>query len=367
MDGVRAAVEGHIGDGVHGAAWLVDRAGAVATGSAGSSGPDALFRISSVTKPVIAALAMTLVDDGTLVLDDPVDHLLPELAERRVLRTPDAPLNDTVPADRPITVRDVLEFRLGLGMDFAGQFPGTVLGALVDRGLAVGPPAPQHGPGPDEWMRVVGGVPLSVQPGTQWLYNTGAQVLGVLVARATGQSLPDLLASRVTRPLGMRDTGFHVPADQLGRLGPVWMGDQVYDQPEGQWSRPGAFPDAAGGLVSTVADLHAFATGLRDGALLPPEALTLLVAPAVGPHDPDGVEGWGLGLGVTVADRPDGRHAGSYGWDGGLGATWWTDPVTDTIAILLTTDAWTSPQPTPVFVDFWTAAFSAGAAPSDAP
>ena len=76
-----------------------------------------------------------------------------------------------------------------------------------------------------------------------------------------------------------------------------------------------------------------------------------------GAHDADGREGWGLGIGVLLADLPDGRHAGSYGWDGGLGSTWWTDPVTDTVAILLTTDAWTSPQPTPVFTDFWTAAF----------
>ncbi len=340
---------------MHGAAWLVDRAGSVSTGAAGTANLDSLFRISSVTKPIAAALAMTLVGDGTLVLDDPVDALLPELADRRVLRTPDSPLDDTVPAERPITVRDVLEFRLGLGMDFDGPYPGAVLGALLERGLPVGPPAPQQFPVADEWMRIVGEVPLSAQPGARWLYNTGAQVLGVLLERATGMPLDRLLATRVTGPLGMSDTAFHAPAH---RLGPVWMGDTVYDEPDGQWSSRPVFFDAAAGLVSTVADLHAFARSLRDGSLLAPDLVALMVTASGGAHDPDGVEGWGLGIGVAVADRVDGRHAGTYGWDGGLGSTWWTDPVTDTIAILLTTDSWTSPQPTPIFTDFWRAAFA---------
>ena len=235
------------------------------SGAAGTGAPDTIFRISSVTKPVVAALAMQLVDDGLLSLDDPVDALLPELADRRVLRSPDGPIDDTVPAERPITVRDVLEFRLGLGMDFAGPFPGTVLGALAERGLPVGPPAPQAAPAPDEWMRIVGSVPLSHQPGARWLYNTGAQVLGVLVARAAGRPLPELLAERLLDPLGMTDTGFHVPPDQRGRFGRQWLGPEVYDEPDGQWATPPAFPDAASGLVSTVADLHAFAASLRDG------------------------------------------------------------------------------------------------------
>ncbi|WP_146927635.1 serine hydrolase domain-containing protein [Cellulomonas xylanilytica] len=346
---VRTAVEARVGSGeVHGAAWLVDRAGDVTSGAAGITAPDTIFRISSVTKPVVAALAAQLVEQGLLSLDDPVDRLLPELADRRVLRSPDGPIDDTVPADRPITVQDVLEFRLGLGMDFTGPFPGTVLGALAELGMPVGPPAPQAAPGPDEWMRVVGNVPLSHQPGARWLYNTGAQVLGVLVARAAGRPLPELLAERLLDPLGMTDTGFHVPPDRLGRFGRQWLGSDVYDEPDGQWAAPPAFPDAAAGLVSTVADLHAFAASLRTAD---PSWRTARHG------DHGGGEGWGLGIGVKVVDLPDGRHAGTYGWDGGLGSTWWTDPVTDTIAILLTTDAWTSPQPSAVFEDFWAAAF----------
>lgn len=358
---VRAAVEARVESGeVHGAAWLVDRAGDVSSGAVGICAPDSVFRISSVTKPVVAALAMALVDDGLLRLDDPVDALLPELAGRRVLRRPDGPLDDTVPADRPITVRDVLGFRLGLGMDFTGPFPGTVLGALAEAGLPVGPPAPQAAPGPDEWMRIVGGVPLSHQPGARWLYNTGAQVLGVLVARAAGRPLPELLAERLLDPLGMTDTGFWVPPAGRDRLGRLWLGPDVYDEPDGQWATRPAFPDAASGLVSTVEDLHAFARTLRDGGgpVLTPATVTQMVTAAGGAHDQDSGEGWGLGIGVCTTDRPDGRHAGSYGWDGGLGSTWWTDPVTGTIAILLTTDAWTAPQPTAVFSDFWAAAFA---------
>lgn len=356
---VEQAVGARVASGeVHGAAWLVDRGGSVTSGVAGTARPDSIFRISSVTKPVVAALAMALIDDGVLRLDDPVDRWLPELADRRVLRDPQGPLEDTVPAERPITVRDVLEFRLGIGMDFAGPYPGAVLGALADRGLAVGPPEPQQSPPPDEWMRILGGVPLSAQPGARWLYSTSAQVLGVLLARAAATPLPQLLAERLLDPLGMPDTGFHVPAETLARFGPHWLG-AVYDEVDGQWARPPAFPDAAGGLVSTVADLHAFATMLRarGATVLTPQSVTAMTSAHVGAHDPDGREGWGLGIGVFLSDAPDGRHAGTYGWDGGLGQTWWTDPVTDTIAILLTTDAWTSPQPTPVFTEFWRAAF----------
>jgi CubicO group peptidase (beta-lactamase class C family) len=179
----------------------------------------------------------------------------------------------------------------------------------------------------------------------------------VLLARATGTPLDRLLAERVLDPLGMSDTGF--VARDLARFGPQWLpgahGPTVYDPTGGQWSTPPAFPDAAAGLVSTVADLHAFAQALRGGGpaqVVPEREFAAMVAPY------DGGPGWGLGIGVITVHQSDGRHAGTYGWDGGLGSSWWTDPVTDTIAIVLTTDAWSSPEPTAVFVDFWRAAFS---------
>ena len=347
--------------------------GEVARGAAGTSGPpdgapirpETPFRISSNSKPVVAALAMALVDDGTLRLDAPVDDALPELADRRVLVDPAGPLSDTVPARRPITARDCLEFRLGWGIDFTGG-PNFLLSAMADRGLATGPPAPQANPPPDEWLRRLGGLPLAYQPGERWLYNAGASVLSVLISRVSGRSLPDLLAQRLTEPMGMRDTAFWLPAD---RLGPHWLpspdgaAPEVYDPPDGQWSTPPAFPDGADGLVSSVDDLAAFEAMLRAGGVaadgtrvLSEDAVRAMITDQVGQIDPDGT-GWGLGVGVRVTDEPGGRHAGSYGWDGGLGSTCWTDPVSGVTAILLTNQMWAAPVHPPVFQDFLAEAF----------
>ena len=379
-DHIRTVVEGHIDAGdLPGAAWSVTTADGVARGQAGSYGPadrtpiepDTVFRLSSTTKPVVAALAMTLVDDGTLRLDAPVDDLLPELADRRVLVNPADPDAGTVPARRSITVRDVLEFRLGLGMDFTAPWPNPALEAMAEAGLPVGPPAPQALPGPDEWMRRLGSVPLAYQPGERWLYHTGASVLGVLLARAAGVPLGELLGDRILTPLGMRSTGFHAPPKAVGRLGPLWAPGadggalQLYDPADGQWAVPPAFPDGGDGLVSTVDDLAAFAAMLQAGGtaggggrVLSEEALRAMTTGRI-PIDENG-GGWGLGLGVRLTDEPGARHAGSYGWDGGLGSTWWTDPVSGVTAILLTNQMWTSPTPPPVFVEFSRAAFGGG-------
>ncbi|MGH1564423.1 serine hydrolase domain-containing protein [Mumia sp. DW29H23] len=364
-----------------GAAWLVARGEDVAVGAHGTHGPgdgtrirpDSLFRISSVTKPIVAVAAWTLLDDGTLDLDAPVERWLPELADRRVMRDPSGPLDDTVPARRAITVGDVLELRLGIGLDFSGPFPGPVLSELGRLGLQAGPPAPQTNPAPDVWMQTVGSVPLSYQPGERWLYHTGSEVLGVLVARAAGSPLPEVLAERVLDPLGMTSTGFGVRAGQSGRLGPHWLPSDggptltAYDPAEGQWSQPPAFPNAGDGLVSTVDDLYAFARMLRAGGVsddgtrvVSEKVLAEATRPRVGPLD-NGTSSWGLGLGVKTATQPDGRQAGSYGWDGGLGSTLWIDPAAGLVGILLANQMWSSPQPSAVFDAFWRAACSEGA------
>jgi CubicO group peptidase (beta-lactamase class C family) len=375
---VREVMSAHIEAGdVPGAVWEVSGPDGIDRGWAGTFapdgegppvGPDTVFRLSSTTKPIIAALAMTLVDDGTLSLDQPVDEVLPELANRRVMVDPNGSLTDTVPAERPITVADVLEFRLGIGMDFTAPWPNPIMTAAEAAGLAMGPPAPQSNPEPDEWMRRLGTLPLVYQPGEKWLYHTGASVLGVLIARAAAQPLADVLSERLLTPLGMTATGFGVPAQQRGKLGPLWMpaaegeGAQVMDPADGQWASPPAFPDAGDGLVSTVGDVAAFAAMLRDGGtaggqrVLSAEAVRAMTTSRVGLLDPEG-SGWGLGMGVRERDEPGGRHAGSYGWDGGLGTSWWTDPVSGVTAILFTNQSWTSPQPPPVFTDFWAAAF----------
>jgi CubicO group peptidase (beta-lactamase class C family) len=382
FDRVREAVTRHIEAGeLPGAAWWVTDGTETGTGFAGLHGPvgppigeDTIFRISSMSKPVVAVAAMTLVDDGILDLDADVDDLLPELADRRVLVDPFGPVNDTVPAVRPITVRDVLEFRLGMGLDFTGPWDNPLARAMTEAGLPAGPPAPQQFPEPDEWLRLVGMFPLSRQPGEHWLYHTGASVLGVLIARASGVSLPQFLAERIFEPLQMSSTGFWVPTELRHRFGPHWApgadGLQEYDAADGQWSTPPAFPNGGDGLVSTTADLAVLTQLLRAGGTLDGHrvlsedavrAMTTVQVPVV---DGEG-GGWGLGLGVRNNDEHRGdtdsvrRHAGSYGWDGGLGSSWWTDPVSGVSAILLTNQMWTSPEPSLIFQDFWDAAFTA--------
>ncbi len=370
---IAAAVTGAVADGqVPGAAWRVDRHGEVLSrGSAGDGiGPDTVFRLSSTTKPVIAAAAMALLDDGLLELDQPVDDLLPELADRRVLVDASDAAAGTVAAGRSITVRDVLTFRLGLGLDFTAPWPSPTVTALGEAGLPVGPPAPQAAPPPDEWLRLLGAVPLAHQPGERWLYHVGASVLGVLIARAAGRPLPEVLAERVLRPLGMDGTGFGVPPSARDRLVPHWTPPgpdgrrEVYDAADGQWARPPAFPDGGDGLVSTVDDLSAFARMLQTGGrspdggpVLTEESVRAMTTEQVGPVDDEG-GGWGLGIGVRITDEPGGRHAGSYGWDGGLGSSWWADPVTGVSAVLLTDQMWASPQPPPLFDAFRSAAFA---------
>src|SRR5262252_2662071 len=157
---------------------------AIGTLEAGGSAPmrrDTIFRIASVTKQIAAVAAMTLVEECQLRLDDPVDDLLPELAGRQVLTSIEAPLDDTVPAHRRITVRDLLTFVFGLGAIMAppGQYP--IQRALAEAGLEPGPGGPAIEP--DEWMKRLGSLPLAYQPGDKWLYHTGSDVMGVLMAR----------------------------------------------------------------------------------------------------------------------------------------------------------------------------------------
>jgi CubicO group peptidase (beta-lactamase class C family) len=224
---------------------------------------DTLFRIASVTKPITAAAAMLLVEECVLRLDDPVDAFLPELANRQVLRSIDSPLDDTVPATRPITLRDLLIFTLGFGLVFAPE-PYPIQQAVDELRLGFSP-NPQEVPAPDEWMRRLGSLPLMYQPGERWLYNVGADILGVLIARASGQNLETFMRERLFVPLGMKDTGFFVPASKLDRLPAAYWTDlgsgaltRFDDGDESWWSRLPAFPSGAAGLVSTVDDLHAF-------------------------------------------------------------------------------------------------------------
>jgi CubicO group peptidase (beta-lactamase class C family) len=365
-----------------GSVWAAARDGQVHVGWAGTTeeggagrpiARDTIFRLSSMTKPITAVAVLQLVEDCVLRLDDPVDELLPELADRRVLRDPAGPLDDTVPAARPISVRDVLTFRLGLGMDMEHwDRPQPVLERAAELGLGAGPPAPQQAPPMDEWIRLLGELPLSYQPGERWLYHIGADVAGVLVARAAGRPFPDVLRERIFEPLGMIDTAFHVPPAKLDRFGPLTAVDPAsgalgtYDPVDGQWSRPPAFPGGGAGLVSTVDDYLAFAGMLLAGGtargerILAPATVASMVAVHVerGP-DPDGALGWGLGLAVHRRQTGIALTPGSYGWDGGLGTSWANDPGNRLAGVLLTNRAWSSPHPPAVMQDFWTCAATA--------
>src|SRR5438046_2453503 len=204
---------------VPGLVTLVSRRGevhidAIGTRAIADSAPirrDTIFRISSMTKPITAAATMILVEECKVRLDEPVDRWLPELAERKVLKRLGGPLDDTVPAKRAITARDLLTFRMGFGQMMAPPDAYPILKAASEQQIGMGPPSPSSMPAPDEGMGRLGSLPLMHQPGEMWMYNTGSDVLGVLIAHASGQPLEMFLRDRLFAPLGMADTGFSVP------------------------------------------------------------------------------------------------------------------------------------------------------------
>jgi CubicO group peptidase (beta-lactamase class C family) len=384
---LRAALSRHVDSGaVPAVVALVSRGADIHVETLGSlaiGGPpvrrDAIFRIASMSKPVTAAAAMILVEEGRLRLDDPVDPWLPELADRRVLKRLDGPLDDTVPARRPITLRDLMTFRLGMGLIMAppGSYP--MQAAVAAAGLAPGPSPSSLGP--DAWMRALGGLPLLHQPGEAWTYHTGSEVLGVLIARVAGQSLGGFLGERIFAPLGMHDTGFHVPAEKLDRFTTSYLPGaeslEVFDAPQGgAWSRPPAFESGGGGLACTADDYLAFcrmmlAKGAYDtpagrGRILSRPAVALMTAEVLTAAEKaaneiffEGHGGWGFGMAVNTTRRELWTSPGRFGWDGGLGTSGWSDPAEDLAGVLLTTRAMSSPAPPAVFTDFWTAAYQA--------
>lgn len=338
---------------------------------------DAVFRIASLTKPIVTATAMSLVEEGLLKLDDPIDDLVPELAGRRVLRSIDAELDDTVPAERSITVEDVLSYRMGFGGVMAP--PGTypIQRAEAEAGLQSigGPPWPPVAHDNDGWIGALGSMPLMYQPGEQWLYNTSGQVLGVLLARLCGRDLESVIRERVLDPLGMIDTGFTVPAEKLGRLTTEYRSDRetgeltAIDEPaHSWWSTPPSFPDASGWLVSTIDDYWSFASTMLAGGLgrtgariLSPESVALMTSDRLtaaqrasapmffGEHG-----SWGFGILTPAAGSTGAPMPYGFGWDGGSGTTWRSDPRSGLTGILFTQREATSPLPNQVVQDFWT-------------
>ena len=376
MSNLRDILQTHVSDGsVPGAVALTacgDRVEVAAAGFAGADGTspmarDSIFRIASITKPITAAAVMMLVEDGRIALEDPVARWLPELASPAVLRAPAGPVDDVVPAVRPITVFDLLTFRAGWG--FPSDFSLPAVGLLFSE-LKQGPPQPQLVAAPDEWMAALSRIPLLHQPGEVWLYNTCSDILGVLIARVAGRQLPEFLAERLFEPLGMADTGFAVPASKLGRFTSYYRaapagGLQLVDAPGGQWSSLPAFPSAAGGLVSTVDDWHCFArTLLADGSasgrrLLSAGSVRQMATDYLTPSQRDASrlflegQGWGFGGSVDVEAIDPWNVPGRYGWVGGTGTAAHITPSTGAVTIVMSQLETAGPTPPALMRDLW--------------
>jgi CubicO group peptidase (beta-lactamase class C family) len=349
---------------------------------------DTIFRMASTTKPVAASAAMVLLDECRLRLHDPIDQWLPELADRQVLKAPDGPLDETVPALRPITVRDVLTSTLGLGLDMTAR-TAPMMAAFFERGVygqADGWLLPE--PDPDEWLRRLATLPLMYQPGERWLYNLGDDLLGTLVARVAGRPFEDFLRERVLEPLGMHDTGFHVPGDKIDRFPPLYAphpetGEFLVEDPAegGHHSKPPAFASGGGGLDSTVDDYHAYFRMLLDGGkhggerILSRPAVELMTTNRLTPGQQAARDTWansvahlsygtgqhgGWGFGMTVrVHRTDYAPLGQFGWDGGAGTTAYADPANDLVGILCTQVGMSTPDSARVIHDFWTTLYQA--------
>ncbi|MCW4384195.1 beta-lactamase family protein [Salinibacterium sp. SYSU T00001] len=301
---------------------------------------DTIFRIQSMTKAITAVAALRLIENGVMALDDRIATWMPELAEPRVLAHPDAPLDDTRPARRPITVRHLLTNQSGYGA-LVGEPP--LQRAMVEAGVEAG--AEPVDLGAQEWLDALATLPLAFQPGEGWRYHHSFGLLGILLGRAGGRSTHDVLAETVFEPAGMTDTGFTVPADQAHHLPAAFRrAADGFEQSEppgaGFYVAPAPFDVSHSELVSTIADYHAFLRALLDGRLIGPDLRDELrrdQVPAAA-KTPDSFfpgfwddMGWGYGVSVVTG----GPHRGRFGWSGGLGTDFFVDPD-GTICIVMT-------------------------------
>ncbi|AIY01900.1 putative beta-lactamase [Arthrobacter sp. PAMC 25486] len=292
---------------------------------------DTPFRVSSLGKPLAGALAVSMIADGSLALDDPVDIWLPELAYPRVLTSPDAPLESTVSADHDITVRQLLTLTHGMGI----TFEDTPLARAMDAaGLLPGPrPLPMTA---DEYMSRIGALPLAHQPGTRWSYHVGSEILSALLARAGQAPLGELLRERITGPLGLASTGFSGdPGELPTAYEPTTAGLAVFDEPGGLFSAPPPFETLGGGLVSTVPDYLAFLAALADDTLLPSDLRAEMTKDQLSDEQKEGLTGM-VGPGVSWGWQVSVDSHGRYGWTGGAGTTAYVDPEKDLIGVLFT-------------------------------
>jgi CubicO group peptidase (beta-lactamase class C family) len=314
---------------------------------------DTLFRIASMTKPIVSVAALMLVEEGKLRLGEPVDKFLPELAKCKVLRSPGAALADVYDAPRPITLKDLLLHRAGIPYLLTAE--GPMQAALAEFNALVLP-----GDIPmDDWMARLGALPLVYEPGARWHYGMSTDVLGVLIQRASGMDFADYLRTRIFEPLGMADTFFRVPDDKADRFGPAYTPDpktgkrMIQDHPNGsRWRNPASFPSGGAGMVSTADDYLKFAKMILgrgksgDTRLLSRPTWELMTTDHLTPAERAtpflGMPFWtsmGFGLGLSIADNPTGQDwlgsPGRLGWPGAYGTWWVADPKEDLIALMM--------------------------------
>jgi CubicO group peptidase (beta-lactamase class C family) len=321
---------------------------------------DTIFRIASMSKPVTSVATLMLLEEGKFRLEDPVDRWLPELANRKVMKNPAGAIDDTYASPRPITVGDLLTQRPGIASHF--ESPSAGISAMLEKLSSAD--------GIDDWLKRLGEVPLLYPPGERFIYGYSMDVLGVLVARASGMSFPDFLQSRLFAPLGMNDSAFWVPAAKLPRLSVAYAwdaktGKRTIADPavQSKFAAAPKVPSGAGGLVSTADDYLKFGRMLlQNGAvddtrILSRKTVELMTSDFLTPeqrkmpffYDADFWAGQGYGLGVSVVDkiakRGEPTSVGQYGWNGAYGTLWLNDPKEEMTAILMIQTAYSETAP----------------------
>jgi CubicO group peptidase (beta-lactamase class C family) len=307
---------------------------------------DAIMRIQSMTKPVTSVAALRLVEAGRIGLDQSLDEWLPELADRCVLSSPDAALDDTVPAHRAITLRHLLTNTSGYGMAIVDS---PLQRAMAENGSEAGAEPPTLDAA--EWLSRLAELPLAFQPGEGWRYHHSFALLGILITRLTGRPLGEHLADDLFGPLGMNDTALWVPEAKLDRLPAAYRyGDNglVETEPAGGgfYAGPPPFDVSHGELVSTGRDFYRFARILADGGRF--DGKPVISADHLSQMTTDQVPiecktpesffpgfwdetGWGFGVGVKTG----GPQRGRFGWSGGQGTNFFVDRD-GTVGVLLT-------------------------------
>jgi CubicO group peptidase (beta-lactamase class C family) len=316
----------------------------LATGAAMPT--NAVFRIASQTKAVTTTAVMILLEEGKILLDDPVARYIPEFAGARVaVPAPDkgATGYSTVPVKRPISIRDLLTHTAGISYG-DGPAKDEYVAAGIHGWFLADKPVPIG-----DVIKKLATLPFDAQPGEKWVYGYNLDILGYLVERVSGMSLADFFARRITGPLGMMDTFFFLPEDRLNRFASVYGVDdkgglKLAEDARDNFYVKGPRKCYAGGagLLSTAEDYASFLVMLLNGGelggtrVLGPKSVELMTADHAGALY--GTGAYGLGFWVTDRLGRDGQlgSAGAFGWGGAYHTTYWVDPAEKIVGVLMT-------------------------------